>query len=80
MPFGQWVVGPPGSGKTTYCAGLQQYLSLVGRKCAVVNLDPASDALPYSCSVDISDLVTLGKVQSHHRLGPNGGKILQAPV
>ena len=74
MPFGQWVVGPPGSGKTTYCNGLQQYLSLLGRKCAVINLDPANDSLPYPCSVNISDLVTLAEVQNHHKLGPNGGK------
>jgi GTPase SAR1 family protein len=27
MPFGQVVIGPPGSGKTTYCAGVQQLLA-----------------------------------------------------
>ena len=42
MPiYGQVVVGPPGAGKTTYCAGMQQYLRLVGRPdTLVVNLDP----------------------------------------
>jgi predicted PilT family ATPase len=30
MPFGQLVVGPPGSGKTTYCNGMQHYLTLSG--------------------------------------------------
>lgn len=24
MPFGQLVIGPPGSGKSTYCYGLLQ--------------------------------------------------------
>ncbi|KAK9831234.1 hypothetical protein WJX74_008628 [Apatococcus lobatus] len=75
MPFGQWIVGPPGSGKTTYCNGLQQYLGLLGRKCAIVNLDPANDVLPYECAVNISDLITLEEVQTHHKLGPNGGLI-----
>ncbi|KAK9862866.1 hypothetical protein WJX84_005745 [Apatococcus fuscideae] len=75
MPFGQWIVGPPGSGKTTYCNGLQQYLTLSGRKCAIINLDPANDALPYTCAVNISNLVTLEEVQTHHKLGPNGGLI-----
>uniref|UniRef100_A0A8D2JFH8 GPN-loop GTPase 2 n=1 Tax=Varanus komodoensis TaxID=61221 RepID=A0A8D2JFH8_VARKO len=51
--FGQAVIGPPGSGKTTYCLGMQQFLSAIGRKVAVVNLDPANEGIPYpsgSCS------------------------------
>ncbi|GER37511.1 GPN-loop GTPase [Striga asiatica] len=47
MVFGQVVIGPPGSGKTTYCNGMSQFLQLVGRKVAVINLDPANDSLPY---------------------------------
>ena len=41
--YGQVVVGPPGSGKTTYCNGMQQYLRLIGRETVVVNLDPANE-------------------------------------
>ena len=41
--YGQVVVGPPGSGKTTYCNGMQQYLRLIGRETLVVNLDPANE-------------------------------------
>ena len=73
MPFGQLVIGPPGSGKTTYCAGVQQFLELLGRKVAVVNLDPANAALPYPVAVDVSDLVALENVQQEMKLGPNGG-------
>ncbi|KAL6511588.1 GPN-loop GTPase qqt1 [Orobanche gracilis] len=47
MGFGQVVIGPPGSGKTTYCNGMSQFLQLFGRKVAVINLDPANEALPY---------------------------------
>ncbi len=43
--YGQVVVGPPGSGKTTYCNGMQQYLRLIGRETVVVNLDPANEYL-----------------------------------
>ncbi|KAG8071021.1 hypothetical protein GUJ93_ZPchr0006g44769 [Zizania palustris] len=135
MVFGQVVIGPPGSGKTTYCNGMSQFLSLVGRrqvnratsglllqsspllsipgwpilardsgaaclfqmlgwpcvlfgvlkhiaycpggwkKVAVVNLDPANDALPYECAINIEDLIKLSDVMVEHSLGPNGGLV-----
>mmetsp|Transcript_892 Transcript_892/g.1185 ORF Transcript_892/g.1185 Transcript_892/m.1185 type:complete len:385 (-) Transcript_892:337-1491(-) len=43
--YGQVVVGPPGSGKTTYCNGMQQYMRLLGRNAWVVNLDPANERI-----------------------------------
>ncbi|XP_062889847.1 GPN-loop GTPase 2 [Mobula hypostoma] len=73
--FGQVVIGPPGSGKTTYCAGMQEFLSKLGRKVAVVNLDPANDLIPYQCCVDIAELVKLDDVMDGLGLGPNGGLI-----
>ncbi|XP_041366929.1 GPN-loop GTPase 2-like [Gigantopelta aegis] len=75
MLFGQVVIGPPGSGKTTYCAGMSDFLTGLGRDVAVVNLDPANDNLPYKCAVDISDLITLSDVMDNLKLGPNGGLI-----
>ncbi|KAI3426388.1 hypothetical protein D9Q98_008759 [Chlorella vulgaris] len=74
--WGQVVVGPPGAGKTTYCAGMQQFLTLAGRRVAVINLDPANDAvLPYTPAVDIGELVSLEGVQQELGLGPNGGLV-----
>ncbi|RUS80609.1 hypothetical protein EGW08_011619 [Elysia chlorotica] len=75
MPYGQIVVGPPGSGKTTYCAGMAQLLTTLGRDVAVINMDPANDILPYTCDVDISDLISVEDVMSHLHLGPNGGLV-----
>ncbi|KAG1659161.1 hypothetical protein FOA52_007542 [Chlamydomonas sp. UWO 241] len=75
MPFGQVVIGPPGSGKTTYCASLHRYCASIGRTCAIVNLDPANDNLPYTPAVDISDLVHLEAVMDELGLGPNGGLV-----
>lgn len=59
--FGQVVVGPPGSGKTTYCLGMRKYLKAIGRDAAVINLDPANhgEGLPYTPEVDIEELVSL---------------------
>ncbi|XP_030074309.1 GPN-loop GTPase 2 [Microcaecilia unicolor] len=75
VAFGQVVIGPPGSGKTTYCLGMQEFLSKLGRKVAVVNLDPANEGPPYDSAIDISELVTLADVMDALKLGPNGGLI-----
>lgn len=73
MPFAQLVIGPPGSGKSTYCNGMHQFLSALGRKCHVVNLDPANDQTSYPCALDVRSLVTLEEVMGEDGLGPNGG-------
>lgn len=73
--FGQIVIGPPGSGKSTFCAGMSDFLTGLGRKVAVINLDPANDSLYYKCAVDISTLITLNDVMENLNLGPNGGLI-----
>lgn len=72
MPFAQLVIGPPGSGKSTYCNGMHQFLSAIGRKCSVVNLDPANDQTSYPCALDVRDLVTLEEIMREDSLGPNG--------
>ena len=75
MAFAQVVIGPPGAGKTTYCSGMKEFLTTLGRKVAVVNLDPANDILPYEPAVDISDLITASDVMDKLKLGPNGGLV-----
>lgn len=73
MPFGQIVIGPPGSGKSTYCNGVAQFFNAIGRKSSVINLDPANDRLSYDCELDIRDFITLEEVMEDQNLGPNGG-------
>ncbi|RLV89359.1 hypothetical protein DV515_00014906 [Chloebia gouldiae] len=73
LAFGQVVIGPPGSGKTTYCQAMREFLARLGRSVAVVNLDPANEALPRPCALDIGELVTLPDVMASLGLGPNGG-------
>ncbi|KAJ5120812.1 uncharacterized protein N7515_010200 [Penicillium bovifimosum] len=73
MPFAQLVIGPPGAGKSTYCNGMHQFLGAIGRKCSVINLDPANDATSYPCALDVRDLVTLEDIMEEDKLGPNGG-------
>jgi len=75
MVFGQVVIGPPGSGKTTYCEGMRQYLTSAGRKVAVVNLDPANDMLPYPAALDVRQLISLEGAARACELGPNGALV-----
>jgi GPN-loop GTPase len=71
--YGQLVIGPPGSGKSTYCDGMHQFLSAIGRPCSVVNLDPANDDTSYKAALDVRDLVSLEHIMETDGLGPNGG-------
>ena len=67
------MIGPPGSGKSTYCHGCVQFFNAIGRHAQVVNMDPANDMLPYPCAVDIRDFITLEEIMAEQQLGPNGG-------
>ncbi|PAA49804.1 hypothetical protein BOX15_Mlig018689g1, partial [Macrostomum lignano] len=72
--FGQVVIGPPGSGKSTYCAGMAELLQRhLKRQVVLVNLDPANDQLPYKPDIDLTELVRLDEAMERLDLGPNGG-------
>ncbi|ORZ38464.1 GPN-loop GTPase [Catenaria anguillulae PL171] len=71
----QLVVGPAGSGKSTYCSTLVQHLEAANRKVKVLNLDPAAEHFDYDATADIRDLVTLADVAEELHYGPNGGLV-----
>ena len=75
MPFGQLVIGPPGSGKSTYCYGVLQFLTALKRPVIIVNLDPAAPAAPYPSSISITSLISLSDAMEAFSLGPNGGML-----
>lgn len=76
MPFGEIVIGSPGSGKSTYAYGKYQLMTALNRKCIVVNLDPANDpGAPYPAAISLSELITLKDVMDEFELGPNGGML-----
>lgn len=73
MPFAQLAVGTAGAGKSTYCDGMQQFMSAIGRKCSIVNLDPANEHTNYTAALDVRDIVRLEDIMRDDELGPNGG-------
>ena len=77
MKYAQLVVGPAGSGKSTYCAAMVKHGEAIGRKISVVNMDPAAEHFDYNPIVDVRDLVSLSDVMEDEELkfGPNGGLV-----
>ncbi|EME32126.1 GPN-loop GTPase 2 [Galdieria sulphuraria] len=74
MPlYSQFVIGPPGSGKSTYCAAVRELLESNCRPVTLANFDPAAEFLPYSPDIDIRDLVNFKQLCSSDSCGPNGG-------
>jgi GTPase SAR1 family protein len=73
--FGQIVIGPPGSGKTTYVTSMAELLRGLGRQVAIINLDPANENVEYKADIEIGDLVSLEEVMETMKLGPNGGLV-----
>uniref|UniRef100_A0A8C9GB19 GPN-loop GTPase 2 n=1 Tax=Piliocolobus tephrosceles TaxID=591936 RepID=A0A8C9GB19_9PRIM len=72
MWFGQLVIGPPGSGKSTYVAGVTHILKQLNRKLLIINLDPFIENDIYKADINISELIDINKVFLDLELGPNG--------
>jgi GTPase SAR1 family protein len=73
--YGQIIIGPAGSGKSTYCNLIQSYAKNLQRNILIVNLDPAAEKISYSPDVDIRELINTDDVMDFTKLGPNGGLI-----
>jgi GTPase SAR1 family protein len=72
----QIVMGPAGSGKSTYCHAMQEHCDTTQggkRTVHVGNLDPACDTFSYTATFDVQELISVEDVMSELGLGPNGG-------
>jgi hypothetical protein len=65
------VVGPAGSGKSTFVGNFVEHLCCKGYDAKAVNLDPASDAT-YDACIDIREFIRTEEVMKKYRLGING--------
>eukprot|EP00929_Paragymnodinium_shiwhaense_P077554 TRINITY_DN39947_c0_g1_i1.p1 TRINITY_DN39947_c0_g1~~TRINITY_DN39947_c0_g1_i1.p1 ORF type:complete len:290 (-),score=68.21 TRINITY_DN39947_c0_g1_i1:41-910(-) len=76
VKFAQFVMGPAGCGKSTYCAIIQEHFKLsLRRNCRVVNLDPAAENFAYDCEIDVRDCISVDDVMEEMNYGPNGGLV-----
>ncbi|KAG5834927.1 GPN-loop GTPase 3 [Anguilla rostrata] len=78
MPrYAQLVMGPAGSGKSTYCSTMIQHAEAINRSVQVVNLDPAAEYFDYPVMADIRELIQVDDVMEDDslRFGPNGGLV-----
>lgn len=71
--YAQIIIGPAGSGKSTFCTHLYEHCISNKRIINIGNLDPAASQFDYPVSIDIRNLVTLEDVMTESNLGPNGG-------
>ncbi|XP_018328665.1 GPN-loop GTPase 3 isoform X1 [Agrilus planipennis] len=77
MRYAQLVIGPAGSGKSTYCSAMVQHGIDTKRHIDVVNLDPAAEYFDYNPLVDVRELIQVEDTMEDEELhfGPNGGLI-----
>lgn len=77
MRYGQIVLGPAGSGKSTYCSTLVRHAADARRTIDVVNLDPAAEFFDYEPMVDIRELIHVDDAMQDEDMhfGPNGGLV-----
>lgn len=68
------VLGPAGSGKSTFVREFSNFLKNLGYYVKCVNLDPASDPI-YRADVDIRNYVRTERVMLEYGLGVNGAML-----
>lgn len=73
--YAQVVLGPAGSGKSTYIARMLSHFSAIGRRAAALNFDPACGDLRYDPAIDVRDAADAAGAMRERGLGPNGALV-----
>jgi len=67
------VTGPPGSGKSKFCAAFGEYLTKLGRNVKYINLDTACEVfLAFTPDWNVTDHVKVSEIMKTQTLGFNG--------
>lgn len=77
MRYAQLVMGPAGSGKSTYCKIMHEHCETIKRVVSVINIDPAAEEFKYPVTADVRELIGIDDVMEAEdlKLGPNGGLV-----
>ncbi|KAK9501141.1 hypothetical protein O3M35_002237 [Rhynocoris fuscipes] len=77
MRYAQLVIGPAGSGKSTYCSAVVQHAAANRKVIEVINLDPAAEYFSYEPLADIRELIHVDDAMEDEDLkfGPNGALV-----
>jgi len=75
MRYAQFVMGPAGSGKSTYCSTIVRHCESMKRTVHVLNMDPAAEHFDYPIAWDIRDIISVDDVTESLGFGPNGGLV-----
>ena len=75
MKIGQFITGPAGSGKSTYCLEIHKYISETTYLPKIINLDPSVENIYYPNSIDIRNLINVTEIMEEFYLGPNGALV-----
>lgn len=71
----QLIMGPAGSGKSTYCNTIRLHCENAKRVVHCVNLDPSAEVFAYPVTVDIRELISVDEVMEELPYGPNGALV-----
>lgn len=75
-----FVVGPAGSGKSTFTGAFQEWMRNNEYEAITVNIDPGAEFLPYVPDVDVRNYIQLQEIMEEYELGPNGAQILASDL
>ena len=75
-----FVTGPAGTGKSTFCSSLKNYIQLNDAECFTVNLDPGAEYIPYEPEIDVREWISLPEIMSDYSLGPNGAQVVASDL
>lgn len=69
MNCGVIIIGPAGSGKSTFCKTLAELYTSIDRPSMLVNFDPGNEQIDYKANIDIRELITVEETQTILQLG-----------